>query len=123
MCGIFGCVSVSDKTINYQLIKKGLDSLNHRGKDDTNILKFDNVILGHKRLSIIDLKTNAAKQPVVSHSSLLAFNGMIYNFLELKNELLKEKIIFKGNSDTEVLAKSLDYWGLMKTLKKRNSKC
>ena len=65
---------------------------------------------------IIDLNTNAAKQPVINSSSVLAYNGMIYNFKELK-EILSSKVNFIGNSDTEVLFKSLNLWGLKKTLK------
>lgn len=117
MCGIFGCLTLDGKMPDEKSISKAINSLEHRGPDDYGIAKFENLILGHRRLSIIDLTTNAAKQPVVSPISLMAFNGMIYNFKEIKNTHLANNT-FKGDSDTEVLAKSLDQWGLKKTLKK-----
>ena len=117
MCGIFGCLTLDGKMPNEKSISKAINSLKHRGPDDYGIAKFENLILGHRRLSIIDLTTNAAKQPVVSPISLMAFNGMIYNFKEIKNTILASNT-FKGDSDTEVLAKCLDQWGLKKTLKK-----
>ena len=115
MCGIFGNVALFGEKPDIDSIAKAVDSLSHRGPDDSGMELLDNVILGHRRLSIIDLNTKAAKQPVVSSNSLLAYNGMIYNFRELKN-MLSANNIFKGNSDTEVLAKCLDQWGIKKTL-------
>tara|TARA_B100000787_G_C16196265_1_gene301090 strand:+ start:552 stop:2399 length:1848 start_codon:yes stop_codon:yes gene_type:complete len=116
MCGIFGAINLFSKNFDIGSITKAVNSLSYRGPDDFGIEQLDNVILGHRRLSIIDLDSKAARQPVVSANSLLAYNGMIYNFRELKNKLSASNI-FKGNSDTEVLAKSLDHWGLNKTLK------
>ena len=116
MCGIFGCISLFGEKSSKNTITKAVNRLSHRGPDDFGIEWSENVMLGHRRLSIIDLNTKAAKQPVISPNSLLAYNGMIYNFRELKNILSKNNI-FKGNSDTEVLAKCLDQWGIKKTLK------
>ena len=116
MCGIFGSVTLFGEKTNKNTITKAVNSLSHRGPDDFGIEQLENVIIGHRRLSIIDLNTKAAKQPVISKNSLMAYNGMIYNFRELKNTLSKNNI-FKGNSDTEVLAKCLGQWGLIKTLK------
>ena len=115
MCGIFGNVALFGEKANINSIAKAVDSLSHRGPDDSGIKKLDNVIFGHRRLSIIDLNTKAAKQPVISANSLLAYNGMIYNFRELKN-MLSANNVFQGNSDTEVLAKCLNQWGIKKTL-------
>ena len=89
MCGIFGCLSVTKKQIDIDTVKKAVESLGHRGPDDKGIAQLENVIIGHIRLSISDLKSNAAKQPVISPLLLLAYNGMIYNFLELKQNLSK----------------------------------
>ena len=85
MCGIFGSVALFGERPNINSINKAIDRLSHRGPDDFGIEKLDNVILCHRRLSIIDLDTSAAKQPVKDINSLLAFNGMIYNFRKLKN--------------------------------------
>ena len=117
MCGIFGSLAIEKKQIDINIIKKAINTLSHRGPEESGIAKLDNVVIGHRRLSIIDLKSNAAKQPVLSPNSLLAYNGMIYNFLELREELSISNT-FTGVSDTEVLAKSLNHWGLSKTLKK-----
>ncbi len=116
MCGIFGSIALYGERPNINSINRAINHLSHRGPDDYGIEKLDNVILCHRRLSIIDLNTNAAKQPVKEANSLLAFNGMIYNFRELK-KILSVNNFFIGNSDTEVLAKCLTQWGIKKTLK------
>ena len=118
MCGFFGCLNYSGEKFNLRSINRALNSLSHRGRDGEGVEKLDNVVFGHKRLAIIDITTDSGKQPVVGQNSLLVFNGMIYNYLEIKNELLKNHNTFKGNSDTEVLTKSLNQWGIRKTLKK-----
>lgn len=115
MCGIFGSIALYGEKPNTNSINQAINQLSHRGPDDYGIEKLDNVIFCHRRLSIIDLNTNAAKQPVKDKNSLLAFNGMIYNFRELK-KILSANNFFKGNSDTEVLAKCLTQWGIKKTL-------
>lgn len=115
MCGIFGCININGESIDINSIVRAVNSLSHRGPDDFGIEKLDNVLIGHRRLSIIDLNSTAAKQPVINTSSILAYNGMIYNFKELK-KILSTKANFIGNSDTEVLFKSLKVWGLKKTL-------
>ena len=115
MCGIFGVISINSKNIDKDSITRATNSLSHRGPDDFGIEELDNVLIGHRRLSIIDLTTNAAKQPVKDSTSILAYNGMIYNFKEIK-KILSVSTNFIGNSDTEVLAKSLKLWGIKKTL-------
>lgn len=115
MCGFFGSIAFSGERHNFDQICKAVNSLRHRGPDDSGIKKLDNVILGHRRLSIIDLNTDAAKQPVSNSNSILAYNGMIYNFLNLKNTL-SNITTFDGNSDTEVLSKCLNNFGVNKTL-------
>ena len=55
MCGIFGCLTLNGKNPDEKLITKAINSLRHRGPDDYGIAKFENVIFGHRRLSIIDL--------------------------------------------------------------------
>ena len=118
MCGFFGSLNYSGEKFDLKSINRALNTLSHRGPDSEGVEKLDNVVFGHRRLAIIDITTDSGKQPVVGQNSLLVFNGMIYNFLEIKKELLKNHNTFKGNSDTEVLAKSLNQWGIRKTLKK-----
>ena len=113
MCGIFGVVQ-QNEIINEDKLSSALDTLQHRGPDGKGVWlnSLKNVGFGHRRLSIIDLSENG-KQPFVSEdeNEILTFNGEIYNYLELKNELISNGVEFRTNSDTEVLLKSYTYWG------------
>ena len=106
MCGINGIVSkISSNNIKPRLIKMN-DSIHHRGPDDQGFFVEQNKVgLGMKRLSIIDVENG--KQPIFcsDKSIVLVFNGEIYNFLDLRNILIKKGISFKTNSDTEVILK------------------
>ena len=114
MCGIAG-FSDRNKAKN-EIIKSMTDNLIHRGPDDFGFYVDDKVALGHRRLSIIDLKTG--KQPIEDDNYVIVFNGEIYNYLELKEEL-KDKYKFKTKSDTEVLLKGFEEWGIDVTKKLR----
>ena len=80
------------------------EAIEHRGPDGGDIWIEDNIGLGHRRLSIIDL-SSAANQPMTSADGRhkLVFNGEIYNFLELRKHLNRLGYTFKSNSDTEVV--------------------
>jgi len=98
MCGIAGCFGVKDvKTIN-----RMLDSLKHRGPNDRGVHINENSVLGHTRLSIVDVATG--RQPITAEGGRkgLISNGEIYNFRELKKSLGPEHI-FKTKSDSEVI--------------------
>lgn len=109
MCGIVGIVSEEKK--KKKIIKKMADRISHRGPDGEGYYVDKKVALGHRRLSIIDL--NAGAQPMFNEdeSLVVVFNGEIYNYIELKDELKKKKHIFKTNSDTEVLLHGYEEWG------------
>ena len=122
MCGIAGKYSFNDslsKEANFHLINNILEKLHHRGPDDKSIWQSEDekITLGHKRLSILDLSIKG-RQPMVSSSKryVCAFNGEIYNFLELREKLIHKGVRFKSNSDTEVLLEMVDIFGLEKTL-------
>ena len=108
MCAIFGIIGKSDTG----LLKKMSKCQLYRGPDDQAFFtnKKSKVSFGMNRLAVIDKKKG--NQPMFSHDGrhLLIFNGAIYNFLELK-KYLEKKIIFKTNSDTEVLVNSFNFWG------------
>ncbi|MGR3302796.1 MAG: asparagine synthase (glutamine-hydrolyzing), partial [Candidatus Scalindua sp.] len=91
------------------------DSLTHGGPDDAGIYleKTKAIGLAHRRLSIIDLSA-AGHQPMCSEDGnlVITYNGEVYNFQEIKNELLKKGYVFRSNSDTEVVLKSYQEWGL-----------
>ena len=124
MCGLTGFFDIRQSRKPYdskKIIENMSDVLKSRGPDDKGIWidKKNNVFFGHRRLSIIEL-SNLGNQPMVSHNKryVIVFNGEIYNFLKLKNELEIENIKFVGNSDTEVLLEALARWGIKKVLDK-----
>lgn len=116
MCGISGIHNYSNKTINAEeIIKKIINIQKLRGPDGNGIWmsECNKVTFGHNRLSIIDLSENA-NQPFKSYDEnfVITFNGEIYNYKQIKAELIQKKIKFKSNSDTEVLLEAYKYWNL-----------
>ena len=107
MCGIF--VSYGPD-VNFFKNKELTNMLYHRGPDNQENHKIDDeLIFGHTRLSIIDLN-KTSNQPFRDGYSIILFNGMIYNFMEIKKQL-KNKYNFKTNSDTEVISAAYKNWG------------
>ncbi|RZJ81553.1 MAG: asparagine synthase (glutamine-hydrolyzing) [Flavobacterium sp.] len=98
MCGIYG------STLKYsgQTVEKKLARISFRGPDFSTYSQDDEMILGHNRLSIIDLDSRS-NQPFSYKHLKIVFNGEIYNYQELKTELNKKNYSFKTNSDTEVI--------------------
>lgn len=88
-----------------------VNEVRHRGPDGNGISIKGQVALGHTRLSIIDLSDRAA-QPMQREGDRLIFNGEIYNYLELRAELVAKGHVFTTDSDTEVLLRSLQTWGM-----------
>ena len=126
MCGLTGFVTANPGRWQYSprgVIGGMTRTLRHRGPDDSGtFIDFDaGVALGHTRLAIIDLSSSGA-QPMQSRSTrfVLAFNGEIYNFLELRGQLEAIGCRFKGHSDTEVLLEAIEAWGLTETLTRAN---
>ncbi len=120
MCGIIGFIS--DRIIGRDNFLESRDLMYHRGPDDCGIWlsKDKKVALGHRRLSIIDL-SSAGRQPISNedNSIWLVQNGEIYNFLEIRKELIEKGHKFKSNSDSEVIIHSYEEWGV-ECLKKFN---
>ena len=106
MCGIAGFVGKPDKLI----IEKMTRLMVHRGPDDEGYFVNGHVTLGMRRLKIIDLE--GGKQPMKSDSAIVIFNGEIYNFKPLRSELEKLGVRFKTNSDTEVILRGYEKWGV-----------
>ncbi len=111
MCGILGQLNKKNDT-SFHAFEDMIASLSHRGPDGFGTYKDTNIILGHKRLSIIDLSTNAA-QPMLNDSQdvCITFNGEIYNYIELKAGL-KGTYNWKSTSDTEVLLHAYEEYGI-----------
>lgn len=112
MCGILGYISFDDKAIDKAKFDKALQAIIYRGPNcqQSRFFDTDKLALGHVRLSIIDL-TDSANQPMPVDQYYVVFNGEIYNYIELKEELSIKGYTFKTNSDTEVLVKAYDCWG------------
>jgi asparagine synthase (glutamine-hydrolysing) len=110
MCGIFGIIS-SKGSIQRDLLEKGTLSLSHRGPDASGYFTGEGVGLGHRRLSIIDLE--GGRQPMFNENKSLCivFNGEIYNFLVLRDELLSKGHRFETRSDTETILHAYEEWG------------
>lgn len=103
MCGICGIIEKNNHNIDIEVLKSMNFALLHRGPDEEGYFVDKNVALAMRRLSIIDLSTG--KQPIFNEDQTLAlvFNGEIYNFYELRDELIKKGHLFRTTSDTEVI--------------------
>lgn len=108
MCGIAGYVS--NKQTTKKVLKKMTDRIAYRGPDAEGFFLDDNCALGHRRLSIIDLSTG--NQPIYNETGdvVIVFNGEIYNYVELREELKQKGHVFKTSSDTEVLVHGYEQW-------------
>lgn len=105
MCGINGITFRDEKAI-----KLMNNTLKHRGPDALQYKLFSNLSLGHARLSIIDL-TVAGNQPMTKFGYTIVFNGEIYNYIGLKEELITKGYKFTTKTDTEVILAAYDFWG------------
>lgn len=109
MCGINGF-----NFVNKKLLKEMNDSIKHRGPDSEGSFFSEEVSLGHRRLSIIDLSPKGSQPMKYKHDKkeiIIVFNGEIYNFLEIKEKLMKKGCKFKNDTDTEVILASYLEWG------------
>ena len=110
MCGIVGFVDKKKKKEKETIIKNMADQIIHRGPDGEGYYTDDLVALGHRRLSIIDVKGGG--QPIYNEDKTLAiiFNGEIYNYQELKEELESKGYVFQTKTDTEVILHGYSEW-------------
>ncbi len=114
MCAIAGFVDFSKKS-SKEILQNMTDIMHHRGPDDSGYY-FDrsyyaDVGLGHRRLSILDLSIHG-HQPMSFDSIEIVYNGEVYNFYEIREELERDGYSFISNSDTEVILKAYHKWGL-----------
>ena len=110
MCGIAGIVAT--RPVNPQAVERMNVLQEHRGPDDSGLWssKDKNIILGHRRLSIIDT-SSAGHQPMTSGAQVITYNGEIYNYLEIAKKLKVLGVKLNSASDTEVLLKAYQQWG------------
>ncbi len=112
MCGIAGFLNSNNMPADASVVKSMLEKIKHRGPDGEGVYCKHHIGMGHKRLAILDL-TAAGAQPMTSEDEMvtITYNGEIYNFKELRNDLVKLGYTFKSRSDTEVILKGFQAWG------------
>ena len=112
MCGLSGIVSKKNHNHSYfNHLLKMTELIAHRGPDQAGYLNYENVYLSHVRLSVMDPR-NLGRQPMSNDDRYaIIFNGEIYNFLEIKDVLLKKGYKFYSNTDTEVALNAFKEWG------------
>jgi asparagine synthase (glutamine-hydrolysing) len=123
MCGILGWLGGGSRALDHGRAERALDSLSHRGPDARGVWQdvTTGVWLGHRRLAVIDVSAGGA-QPMHSRCQryVLSFNGEIYNFATLREELLRDGVVLRGHSDTEVLLETIARFGLAASLPRLN---
>ena len=111
MCGIGGYVDVEGTLDGPGVLKSIATALAHRGPDGEGFYTHGRFGFAHRRLAIIDLSETGA-QPMCVGPIVVVFNGEIYNYRELREQLCREGVFFDGTSDTEVLARGYLHWGV-----------
>lgn len=113
MCGIAGIINLNNQRVDESVMSNMTDAIAHRGPDGKGIFMNGNIAFGHRRLAIIDTSEKGS-QPM--HSKLknwtIVFNGCIYNFKELKQELINKGHSFLSTTDTEVIVEGLEAYGI-----------
>jgi asparagine synthase (glutamine-hydrolysing) len=113
MCGIAGIFNLDGESVDESLLQRMSAALKHRGPDGNGVFVDRNLGIAHQRLAIIDL-SDAAAQPMQSNSGrwTISFNGCIYNYKELREELRAKGYSFRSTSDAEVIAEGLNAEGV-----------
>ena len=113
MCGIAAIIGLEGRKVDAAALERMAFSLQHRGPDDKGIYINGSIGFGFRRLSILDLSPSG-HQPKVSRDGkkVLVFNGEIYNYIELREELVALGHTFESNGDTEVLLAAYSEWGV-----------
>lgn len=111
MCGISGIINKRNEAIEIDHIKKINDLIEHRGPDDEGYYSGSNFSFGHRRLSILDLSSDGHQPMHYLDKYVITYNGEIYNYLEIKKELVEDGYVFQSHTDTEVILASYDKWG------------
>lgn len=119
MCGIAGIINLDRRPVSEDALRTMNGFMDTRGPDHAGTWTQDNIGLGHRRLSIIDLSPDG-HQPMLTEDEeiVITFNGEIYNFPSLKKELEQAGVTFHSRSDTEVLLYGYRQWGIGALLKK-----
>lgn len=112
MCGVAGILNLDGAPVDRKILTRMTDAIAHRGPDAEGHWIDGPVGLGHRRLSIIDLSDDA-RQPMASADEryIISYNGEVYNFADLRRELIGMGYTFRSSSDTEVVVNAWHAWG------------
>lgn len=110
MCGICGELKFKEYSFNEEKLTTLMGSISNRGRDSNGIFRNDDIFLGHHRLSIIDT-SNKSNQPMKVGNYIIIFNGIIYNYIDLRNKLIAKGHVFNSSGDTEVIIKMFIEYG------------
>lgn len=111
MCGISGIIEKTDKKVNPDQLKEITDIILHRGPDGGGFYYGGNFAFGHRRLSIIDLSEKGHQPMHYMDKYVITYNGEVYNYIELRKELIASGYSFESDTDTEVILAAYDKWG------------
>ncbi len=112
MCGISGIINTSHAQVKKQQIERMNALIRHRGPDDEGYFFENSFALAHRRLSILDLSSDGHQPMHYMEKYTITYNGEVYNYIEIKEELEKEGYHFFSSTDTEVILASYDKWGV-----------
>lgn len=111
MCGISGIINKNGSQVAHDEIRTINDLIAHRGPDGQGFYSSNNIALGHRRLAILDV-SSAGQQPMTyADRYVVTFNGEIYNYVELKEQLREAGYTFASKTDTEIILAAYDKWG------------
>jgi asparagine synthase (glutamine-hydrolysing) len=110
MCGISGIIRKDGLGVDMNLLKKMNDIIAHRGPDDDGFYFHKQIGFGHRRLSILDVSTLGHQPMIYNDRYVITYNGEVYNYLEVREELVENGYIFTSGTDTEVILAAYDLW-------------
>lgn len=111
MCGISGIVNRMDQSVEQVEIQQMTDLIAHRGPDGSGFWHGPNFAFGHRRLSIIDLSDNGHQPMPYGEDLIITYNGEVYNYVEIRENLITLGYEFRSQSDTEVILAAYKEWG------------
>lgn len=111
MCGIAGIAGAGARSASREVLAKMCSQVVHRGPDDQGLGYYQGVHMGMQRLAVIDLETGNQPQTSADGQTVITYNGELYNYRELRAELIAEGFAFQTDSDTEVIATGYQVWG------------